>query len=74
MKIGTNCKFRETHATNTPLRGIYIPKVDQISVKLSVLGVLSSIPLSLHRWGLNLDHLCMPNFTPIGATCRKNSG
>jgi len=31
------CKIRENRA---PLRGVYIPHFDQISVKISVLGVL----------------------------------
>jgi len=34
------CKFYENRARGTPLRGIYIPHFDQISVKISVLGVL----------------------------------
>jgi len=34
------CKFYENHARGTPLRGVYIPHFDQISVKILVLGVL----------------------------------
>jgi len=34
------CKIRENRARDTPLRGIYIPHFDQISLKISVLGVL----------------------------------
>jgi len=33
-------KFYENRARDTPLRGVYIPHFDQISVKISVLGVL----------------------------------
>jgi len=63
------CKFHENHARDTPMRGIYIPHFDQISVKISVWG---HIPLSLHRtdgvkFGVEEG---TPNFTPIGATCR----
>jgi len=34
------CKFCENCARDTPLRGVYIPYFDQISAKISVLGVL----------------------------------
>ena len=34
------CKFYENRAMDKPLWGIYIPHFDQISVKISVLGVL----------------------------------
>ena len=34
------CKFYENRARGMPLRGVYIPHFDQISVKISVLGVL----------------------------------
>jgi len=34
------CKFCENRARDTPLRGVYIPHFDQISAKVSVLGVL----------------------------------
>jgi len=30
------CKFYENRATGTPLRGVYIPYFDQISVKIPV--------------------------------------
>ena len=33
-------KFHENRARDTPLRSIYIAHSDQISVKISVLGVL----------------------------------
>ena len=32
------CKFYENRARGRPLRGVYIPHFDQISVKISVLG------------------------------------
>jgi len=32
------CKLCENRARDTPLRGVYIPHFDQISVKISVLG------------------------------------
>jgi len=34
------CMFCENRARDTPLRGVYIPHFDQISAKISVLGVL----------------------------------
>ena len=34
------CKFYENCARGTPLRGVYIPHFDQISIKISVLGFL----------------------------------
>jgi len=34
------CTFRENYARDTPLRGIYIPKLGKFSVKFSVFGVL----------------------------------
>jgi len=36
------CKFYENCGRGTPLRGVYIPHFDKISVKISVLGVLYS--------------------------------
>jgi len=35
-----HCRFCENCARDTPLWGVYIPHFDQISVKISVLGVL----------------------------------
>ena len=61
------CKFGENCARDTPLRGVYIPHFRQIWVKISIRG---PTPLSLHRWGWNLAWRRVPNFTPIGATCR----
>jgi len=43
------CKIRENRARDTPLRGVYIPHCDQISVKISVLGVLC--PNCCTDWG-----------------------
>jgi len=34
------CKFYENRARGTAMRGVYIPHFDQISVKISVLGVI----------------------------------
>jgi len=34
------CKFYENRTTGTPLRGVYTSHFDQISVKISFLGVL----------------------------------
>jgi len=65
------CKFRENRARDTPLRGIYIPKFSKISVKISVLEVLypyrctDGVKFGMEEWTSS-----MPNFTPIGATCR----
>jgi len=35
-----HCKLYKNRARDTPLRGVYIPHFDQISVKISVLGLL----------------------------------
>ena len=43
------CKFCENRARDTPLRGVYIPHFDQISVKISVLGLL--YPNRCTDWG-----------------------
>ena len=43
------CKFGENCSRDMPLRGVYIPHFDQISVIHFSFGVL--IPLLLHRWG-----------------------
>jgi len=59
-----SCKIRENRARDTHLQGIFIPHFDQISVKISLLGVLP-----LHRWGWNLawrrfhPHRC--NVSPL---------
>jgi len=57
-----------------PLWGVYIPLFDQISVKISVLGsyTLMVAPIGV-KFGMEEGILVpssMPNFTPIGATCR----
>jgi len=74
------CKFYENRARDTPLWGVSIPHFDQISVKISVLGLL--YPNCCTDWGEiwhgggNLQRRgpwvpsSMPNFTPIGAACR----
>jgi len=43
------CKFYENRARSTPLRGVYIPHFDQISVKISVLGsyTLTVVPMGV---------------------------
>jgi len=61
-----------------PLRGVYIPHFDQISVKISVSGLL--YPNRCTDWGEIWlgggdfrrieDPSSKPNFTPIGTTCR----
>jgi len=61
------CKFYENGARDMPLRGVSIPHFDQISVKISVLGLLypnrcTDLGEIWHGGG----DLC----TPIGATCR----
>jgi len=61
------CKFCENRARDTPLRGVYIPHFDQISVKISVLG---SYTLIVKPMGVKFGTEAVPNFTPIGATCR----
>jgi len=63
------CKFCENRARDTPLRGVYIPNFDQISVKLSVLG---SYTLIIAPMGVKFgtEEGTRAKFHPIGATCR----
>ena len=64
------CKFYENHARGTPLRGVYIPHFDQISLKILVLG---SYTLTVAPIGVKFDMegtSSVPNFTSIGAACR----
>jgi len=63
------CKFYENHARDTPLRSVSIPHFDQISVKISFLGLL--YPNRCTDWGETSVPSSVPNFTPIGATCQK---
>jgi len=61
-------KFCKNRARDTPLWGVYIPHFDQISVNISDLGSYTLIvaPKGV-KFGMEEG---MPNFTPIGATCR----
>jgi len=56
-----------------PLWGVYIPYFGQISVKISVLGVLYGTlivaPMGVVKFGME-EGTEGPNFTFIGATCR----
>jgi len=61
------CKFYENRAMGMPLRGVYIPHFDQISVKISVLGVLYP---NRCTDGDEIWHRGRAKFHPIGATCR----
>ena len=73
------CMFCENRARDTPLRDVCIPHFDQISVKISLWGLLGLYPNRRTDWG-EVWHeegtgptgvpSSMPNFTPIGATCR----
>jgi len=59
------CKFCDNRARDTPLLGVYIPHFDQISVKISVLGVL--YPNRCTDGGEILHRevtASVPNFTP----------
>jgi len=49
----------------TPLRGVYIPHFEQISVKISVSG---SYTLTVGPMGVKFgtEEGALPNFTPIG--------
>jgi len=62
------CKFGENRARDTSLRGVYIPHFDQISVKISVLGVLCPYRRTdggeIWRGGGDLLPSSTPNFTP----------
>ena len=68
------CKFCENCARDTPLWGIYIPHFDQISVKISVLGLL--YPNRCTDWGEvwrgggTFPPPPRQTSPPIGATCR----
>ena len=67
------CKFCENRAKDTPLRGVYIPHIGQIWVKISVFGVLHLCHCTdggeiWHGEGEKVPS-SVPNFTPIGATC-----
>jgi len=55
-------------AQGIPPAGVYISNFGKFSVKNVSFG--GPMPLSLHRWGWNLVHSSVPNFIPIGATCR----
>jgi len=70
----TVCKFYEYCVRDTPLRGVYIPHFDQISVKISVLGVLYPYRCTdggeIWRGGGEPKvPSYTPNFTPIDAMC-----
>ena len=56
------CKFYENRARDTPLRGVYIPHFDQISLKISVLGVLypNRCTDEVEIW----HEASLPNFIP----------
>jgi len=58
---------------DAPLRGVYISHFDQISVKISVLG---SYTLVVAQMGAKFgtEKGSVPNFIPIGATCRPWGG
>jgi len=77
--------FCENRTRDTPLRGVYIPHFDQISVKISVFGSYTPIvapigvkfgmeeetfgPL-LHWYGEGEGPLLHAKFHPIIETCR----
>jgi len=68
------CKFCENRARDTPLRGVYIPHFGQIWVQISILGSYTLVvaPMGV-KFGMEegtFGPSSMPNFTPIGATCR----
>jgi len=60
---------------DTPLQGVYIPHFYQISVKISVLGVLypycctDGVKFGVEE-GTCFGPLLHAKFHPIGATCR----
>jgi len=72
MKWGANsANFVKNRARDTSLRSIYIPHFDQISVKISVFGVL--YPCHCTDWvkfGTEEGPLLRGKFYPMGATCR----
>jgi len=75
MHSKTRYKFgeiRENCARDTPLRGVYIPHFDQISVKTSVLGVLHPYCCTDggEIWHGGGTFLLCAKFHPIGAMCR----
>ena len=56
------CEFCESCTRDTPLRVVYIPHFDQISVKISVLGVLH--PYHCTNGGETSVPSSVPKFTP----------
>jgi len=66
------CIFGENRARDMPLRGVYVLHFDLISVKISVLGVLYPYRCTDggEIWHGDKVPSSMPNFMPIGATCR----
>ena len=62
------CKFCENRAKGyAPAGHLYSTFRSNLSKNFNF---RRPTPLSLHRWGWNLVPSSMPNFTPIGATCR----
>jgi len=56
------CKFCENCARSTPLRGVYIPHFDHISVKISVFGVLYlTVPPMGVKFGMEVS---IQHFSP----------
>jgi len=70
-------KFGENGERDTPLRGVYIPHFDHISVKIAVLGVqypyCRTNGVKFGKWdprhGGGEVSSPVPKLTPIGATC-----
>ena len=59
------CKFCKNPARDTPPRGVYIPYFDQISVKISVLGVLYPNRCTDGGWNLELCAKCQTSPTSV---------
>jgi len=77
LKSGTNsANFCENRAMDTPLRGVYVPHIDQVLVKISVLGVQYPYRCTDEvKFGMASS---MPNFIPsvqrvAPAGAKKNS-
>jgi len=66
LKQGTNCKFYENRARGTPLRGVYIPHFDQISLKNQFWGSYTTLTVAPMGWNLARTRgpSSVPNFTP----------
>jgi len=70
LTVNALLKFCENRARDKPLQGVYIPHFDQVSVKISVLGLL--YPNRCTDWG-EIWHGVHPRQTDSRATVYRAS-